>query len=253
MYMTELLHRYADEFESKEFLNGDPSWFMHQVSGVSNQELFAFIASSLSYGSRKQFFPKIQYILDCSHGDVDSWIRTGSFERDVPDNNKCYYRLYTNHTMHQFLSALHNLIIEYGTLGDFIKGNSHDGYSAIVAITAFFGNRNIETIIPKGTDSACKRICMFLRWMVRDNSPVDLGLWTFIDKRTLIMPLDTHVLQEACALGLLNSRSASMSAAKKLTAKMLQIFPDDPLKGDFALFGSGVAGVGASSSAVDNK
>lgn len=82
---------------------------------------------------------------------------------------------------------------------------------------------------------------MFLRWMVRDNSPVDLGLWSnLIDKRTLIMPMDTHVIQEACRLGLSTSRTASMSAAVKLTAKMGEIFPDDPLLGDFALFGYGV-------------
>jgi uncharacterized protein (TIGR02757 family) len=83
---------------------------------------------------------------------------------------------------------------------------------------------------------------MFLRWMVRDNSPVDLGLWAdIIDKRTLIMPLDTHVMQEANRLGLLESKTASMSTALKLTEKLRSVFPDDPLKGDFALFGIGVS------------
>ena len=86
---------------------------------------------------------------------------------------------------------------------------------------------------------------MFLRWMVRDNSPVDLGLWSgLIDKRSLIMPLDTHVLTEASRLGLLSIRasapSATMSAARRLTATLATVFPDDPLKGDFALFGYGV-------------
>ena len=95
--------------------------------------------------------------------------------------------------------------------------------------------------MPKNTQSACKRVCMFLRWMVRDNSPVDLGLWAdFIDRRTLIMPLDTHVLAEAMRLGLLNSRNATMSTAIKLTESLAKIFPDDPLHGDFALFGYGV-------------
>ena len=82
---------------------------------------------------------------------------------------------------------------------------------------------------------------MFLRWMVRDNSPVDLGIWKgIIDKRTLIIPLDTHVVQEAIKMGLLNTKSTSMSTAVRLTEKMKEIFPDDPLKGDFALFGLGV-------------
>ena len=82
---------------------------------------------------------------------------------------------------------------------------------------------------------------MFLRWMVRSGSPVDLGLWAdCIDRRTLIMPLDTHVLAEAQRLRLLTCNSATMSTARRLTQQMLEIFPDDPLKGDFALYGYGV-------------
>ena len=79
--------------------------------------------------------------------------------------------------------------------------------------------------------------------MVRSNSPVDIGLWAdFIDRRTLIMPLDTHVLHQSVHLGLLNSQTATMTSAQRLTAKLAEIFPDDPLKGDFALFGYGVNG-----------
>ena len=82
---------------------------------------------------------------------------------------------------------------------------------------------------------------MFLRWMVRDNSPVDLGLWAdIIDKRTLIIPLDTHVLHEANKLSLIQSSTTSMSTARKLTTVLKEVFPDDPLKGDFALFGYGI-------------
>ena len=89
--------------------------------------------------------------------------------------------------------------------------------------------------------ASCKRLNMFLRWMVRSGSPVDLGLWAdIIDRRTLIMPLDTHVVQEALRLGLLKSRTASMATARRLTDAMLEVFPDDPLRGDFALFGLGV-------------
>ena len=80
-----------------------------------------------------------------------------------------------------------------------------------------------------------------MRWMVRSDSPVDLGLWSdIIDRRTLIMPMDTHVVQQSMRLNLLASSSTSMSAAQRLTSAMSLVFPDDPLKGDFALFGYGV-------------
>ncbi len=237
-----LLIEYAKRYETTDFLATDPSWFMHQVDGNRNRETLAFIASCLSYGSRKQFFPKIQYILDCSHGEVYDWVYYGRFDKDIPDDTKrCYYRLYTFHTMNTFFHALKDMLTEHGTIGEYVRRNANDGYSAIVAICTYFSGKGIEVIIPKDTKSACKRVCMFLRWMVRDGSPVDLGLWSgYLDKRTLIMPMDTHVIQEANKLGLLKGKGASMAAARKLTARMAEIFPNDPLKGDFALFGYGV-------------
>lgn len=241
-YVKQLLAEYARRYETPDFLPADPSCFMHKVDGDLNRETLAFIASCLSYGSRKQFFPKIQYVLDCAHGEVYDWVVSGNFSTDIPDDDsRCYYRLYTFHTMNRFLHALRDMLLEHGSIGRFVERNATDGYSAVVAICGYFASKDIEVIIPKDTKSACKRVCMFLRWMVRDGSPVDLGLWGhFIDKRTLIMPMDTHVVQEAVRLGLLSSKVASMSAARKLTSKMAEIFPDDPLKGDFALFGYGV-------------
>ena len=240
--IKDILTEYAERYETPDFLATDPSWFMHQVGGTRNQETLAFIASSLSYGSRKQFFPKIQYILDHSHGEVYDWVASAQFETDIPnDASRCYYRLYTFATMNGFLHALKTMLNDYGTIGEYVRQNATDGYSAVAAICGYFASKGIEVIIPKDTKSACKRVCMFLRWMVRDGSPVDLGLWSgFLDKRTLIMPMDTHVVQDAGRLGLLAGKGASMAAARKLTARMAEIFPGDPLKGDFALFGYGV-------------
>lgn len=237
-----LLRTYAAQYETADFLPSDPSWFMHQVEGTENKETTAFIASCLSYGSRKQFMPKIQQLLDFANGDMYGWVNDGLFTKDIPDDDsRCFYRLYTCHTMHTFLCALQSMLNEYGNIGAFVKANATDGLSALKALTGIFSACGTEAIIPKNTVSACKRLCMFLRWMVRDNSPVDLGLWaSFIDKRTLIIPMDTHVLQEANRLGLITSKTASMATAIKLSKRLAEAFPDDPMKGDFALFGYGV-------------
>lgn len=241
-WVVSMLQANAARYETREFLNGDPSWFMHQVDTAHDAELMAFIASCLSYGSRKQFMPKIKYILDSSEGNLSDWLRTGAYNDSIPNDGKCFYRLYSNSTFNSFLSALAALVAEYGTLGSFARLNSADGLAAVRAITAYFADKNVKSgVVPKDCSSACKRVCMFLRWMVRDSSPVDLGLWSgIIDKRTLIMPMDTHVVNQAYGLGLLGAKSATMSSALKLTAKMREVFPDDPLKGDFALFGYGV-------------
>ena len=94
----ELLIRYAEEYETSSFINGDPSWFMHQVEGETNQEVTAFVAASLSYGSRSQFLPKIQWLLDSADGNMSEWLSSGNFSNVVSaDNNQCFYRMPSRH------------------------------------------------------------------------------------------------------------------------------------------------------------
>lgn len=221
----------ADKYETESFIKDDPSQFMHRYTLPAQQERAAFIAAALSYGSRRQFIPKIDSLLEnCSRGTVP------------PDNDDCFYRLHTNRMVRRFLSVTDGIYTSHGTMLKWIAENGvHTGIDAVKLITAHFARHGASDLIPKNSTSSCKRVCMFLRWMVRDNSPVDLGLWSGqIDKSTLIMPMDTHVLQESIKLGLINSKTGSMSTAIKLTERMKAIFPDDPTRADFALFGLGV-------------
>lgn len=231
------LRQWATQYETGSFIEGDPSWFMHQVEGTENQEAMAFLASCFSYGSRAQFLPKIQQFLDWSDGEVHSWVCEGEYAKHICQNdNSCFYRLNTNAQVNAFLNAYSQLLQQDGTLGKWVESTgATTALDAVKAICSRLGGG----IVPKDATSACKRVCMFLRWMVRDGSPVDLGLWPFIDKKSLIIPMDTHVLQEACKLGLIKSRTASMSAALRLSKALADVFPDDPMKGDFALFGYG--------------
>ena len=239
----------ANKYETATFLNGDPSWFMHQVIGKRNQETIAFIASCLSYGSRQVFLPRIQYLLDCSRSEPYEWIKTGRYTLDIPNDNQCFYRLYTNAMICDLFHALKKMYEEYGDMENYIRcyaklnkeKSQTDAIIAIEAICDYFLKHEAVGIVPKSTKSSCKRVCMFLRWMVRTDSPVDLGIWSdLIAQRSLIIPLDTHVIQQSLQLGLITSKTASMSVARKLTDKLLEIFPNDPLKADFALFGYGV-------------
>ena len=237
----ELLKCLADRYETAEFIVGDPSWWMHQVTGSRNQEATSFVAAGLSYGSRSQFMPKIGQLLEWADGDMDRWLREGGYRRHFAEGGKaCFYRLYNEGTMRAFLDAYRAMLVEYGSMGEYLS-TFNSSFHCVEAICQWFAEHDGGAVVPKDATSACKRVCMFMRWMVRDGSPVDLGLWNgIIDKRTLIMPMDTHVVSEAMKLNLLNSRCASMSAARRLTDAMREVFPDDPLRGDFALFGYGI-------------
>ncbi len=221
----------ADKYETEDFLASDPSQFMHRYSVPSEQERAAFIAAALSYGSRKQFIPKIGMLLEN--------METGILP---PDDDGCFYRLHTNRMVRRFLSVVDNIFSTHGSMLNWMtQEDVHTGLDAVRLITDHFSAHSATDLIPKNTTSACKRVCMFLRWMTRDNSPVDLGLWSRqIDKSTLIMPLDTHVLQETARLGLADIRTGRMSAAIRLTETMKEVFHDDPTRADFALFGLGV-------------
>jgi uncharacterized protein (TIGR02757 family) len=223
----------ADKYETEHFLASDPSQFMHRYTVPAEQERAAFIAAALSYGSRKQFIPKIEALLRLHAEGILP-----------PDDDACFYRLHTNRMVRRFLTATDNLFSHYGTMLNWMEQEGvHTGIDAVRLITNWFSDRDASDLIPKNTASACKRVCMFLRWMTRDQSPVDLGLWSRqIDKSTLIMPLDTHVLQEATRLGLTSCRTGTMSAAVQLTETMREVFPGDPTRADFALFGLGVDG-----------
>lgn len=244
--VKEFLISSAERHENESFLKDDPSQFMHRVNGERNREAVAFVAAGLSFGSRKQFLPKIARIVELSGGDVDGWIRSGRFKDSFPaDSKKPFYRFFSEETMNAFFCVYRDIINECGSLGECLEnGGVRDAHAAVVKIVELFSRCAGEySVVPKNPRSACKRVCMFLRWMVRDDSCVDLGLWSrFISKETLIVPLDTHVLSQAKKLGLVKSKVASMSAALKLTEKMKMVFPTDPLKADFALFGNGVNG-----------
>jgi uncharacterized protein (TIGR02757 family) len=241
--LTTSLRHLAAKYETKDFLQNDPSWFMHQVLGRENQEVMAFIASVLSYGKRELFFPKLHFMLKASRFQPYRWVKEALFRRDIGDNEQCFYRLYNNHMMLQFLDTLQKIIIAYGSLGAFAKSLAvnHTALEVLNGLSDYFLAQGIKGMVPSPRTSVAKRPCMFLRWMVRDGSPVDLGLWAdFIDKRTLFIPLDTHVMQEATRLGLIKNKSASWHTVVQLTDSLRNIFPDDPAKGDFALFGVGI-------------
>lgn len=251
--MDDSLHRFlvslAERYETAAFINDDPSWFMHQMVESRDQETMAFLAMCLSYGSRKQFMPKILQLMRMAGGKPYDWIASGSYEDCIEPSAQCFYRLYTCRDIYQLLTALRNLFRQYGSLGMLAQDAAaqasderSDVESVLVALATFFHERGIKGLVPSPYTSACKRPCMFLRWMVRDGSPVDLGLWSgFIDKAHLFIPLDTHVLQTAERLNIAIGKSAGWRAVTRLTSQMAEAFPGDPARADYALYGYDVA------------
>ncbi len=244
------LRELADGYEVPSFTKEDPSQFLRwyqPAAGrgtIADVETASFIAAMLAFGSRKQFIPKIRQILstaDSSSGSISLWLKNCRFKKDFPDGESKFYRFYSFDDMQVFFGELADILKQAGSLGEFFRIKMDEGGDFPLLHETISQGFPKSAIVPKGRNSANKRIHMFLRWMVRRNSPVDLGLWDWADPAELLIPLDVHVMQEAVGLGLLPEGStASRKTAECLTAALAEVFPGDPCRGDFALFGLGV-------------
>lgn len=252
--LRERLAALADRYETAEFLEGDPSSFMHRAEGTREKEVAAFVAASLAFGNRKQILAHVEKILaECGNSLCD-WILSGGHEKFFPDDGKSFYRTYSNRSMLLLFCRIREILTESETLGEFFRKkwleSKQSGEKIFLHQLIMREFPDGCTPIPHSADSAAKKINMFLRWMVRRNSPVDLGLWTWHSPADLLIPLDTHVMQEATRLGLLGRtaggrpRTASLKTAVELTWRLREAFPGDPCRGDFALFGLGVDATG---------
>lgn len=268
-FLTNRIVELALKYESADFLKNDPSQFMHRFGRIRDIETVAFISANLAFGRREQICSHISRILDKTGSSPSDWILSRRYERFFPKNNASFYRMYTNNDMRLFFDVLHTIFSENDSLGAYFKDEWQKNCAALqpekhlhLVIEKSFPAEC--ALIPHSPLSAAKKLNMFLRWMVRDNSPVDMGLWKWFDKKNLLIPLDTHVMQVATEFGLIEParahsassdapsadgkagsakakpRSASLATAVGLTRKCVAFFPDDPVRTDFALFGFGV-------------
>lgn len=246
VYLKSRLIELADKYENSDFIKSDPSQFMHKYSKVVDEEVAGFIAANLSFGRRDQIIKHVDFILSNSKSPSE-WIKNADYKSVFPESDKSFYRMFSFKSMRILFDKMNHILNENKTLGDFFKKKYLEKQSD-EHLCRIIANQFPEdcSIIPHTKSSAAKRLNMFLRWMVRDNSPVDLGLWTWFDKKNLLMPLDVHVMQQSVEFGLLKPTSsgkipgATMKNAQSLTDFMKTVFPDDPVRGDFALFGLGV-------------
>lgn len=250
--LKKLLRNSAEKYEVSSFCNEDPSqflrWYDIKPENYADIEAAAFIAAMLSFGNRKQFIPKIREILEIAEGrgdrSISKWLKSECYKKEFPAGKKKFYRFYSYDDMQIFFGEIAAVLNKWGSLGEGIRCELNDIgdrplYEKLSEIFAkLFAN---SSIVPKGRTSANKRIHMFMRWMVRQNSSVDLGIWKWYPESELLMPLDVHVMEEGIKLGLLpNNAKATRKTAIQLTEKMKEVFGNDPVKGDFALFGFGV-------------
>lgn len=229
------IQEWADKYETASFIIDDPIRFPRKYSG-RDAEVSGFITSWLSFGSRKMIIRAAEKLDKEFDGSPYEWLMDRRYI-NYKGNLKKVYRFLSYYDLYKLCDRLRSLYMGFKTMEDMVL--TPPERPLVVKLTYLFSGINgIPVCIMDG--SACKRLCMFLRWMVRKDSPVDLGIWRNVNPKDLIIPLDVHVHKMALELGLTSRKKADMKAAIEVTEVMRQIFPEDPTRGDFALFGCGI-------------
>lgn len=236
------------KYETKEFIINDPIQFPHKYKKKEDIELVGFIASLFAYGNRKIFIKKIDELLKYSNNDIIGYIKNADFSEIIKHNFN--YRFSKPNDIVEILKILSKLyntsnglseLFEYG----YSKESTIQTMFKIV-VDYFYSNVSKELgqgfyhLLPNPhNNGAMKRMNMFLRWMVR-KSEVDLGIWDFIPKSELLIPLDVHVARISREMNLLQRKTNDMQAVIELTNSLKQYDINDPIKYDFAIFGKGI-------------
>lgn len=229
------IQAWAKEYETTDFIQTDPIQIPKRYTDKCDIEISAFVTAWLAYGNRKAFLSVLNMIdLKLFEGKPYEYIMSAKWER-ADGGERNLYRFYKWLDFYNLCDALKTVYSNFEDMEACFLSNPQ--HTALQAIMQHFG---AVKGIPSQSNSACKKLNMFLRWMIRQNSPVDIGVWKKYSPKDLIIPLDTHVYRIALELGLTQRKTADMKTAIEITEALKLIFPNDPCKGDFALYGYGV-------------
>lgn len=242
-----LLDTEATRINSPEFIADDPVQFPRRFGDVRDIEIAAFLSATLAWGNRRMICRDCDRMLALMDNQPYRYMIDEGYE-DLPDMN--IHRTFFAADLRHYLRGLRRIYVAHGTLQDFARniGMSQADLPAWHLVSAMNtelalanGGRSDSRCLPGNVDTtALKRVNMALRWLVRNDGIVDLGVWDVISPGRLYIPLDVHVANVSRQLGLLARRSNDRKAVLELTDRLRRMRPADPVFYDYALFGIGV-------------
>lgn len=254
MDLKDLLERLYARYNHSLFIPPDPLQFVYQYTDPADREVVAFLASGLAYGRVEQIARSCRNLL----------VRMGTGPADFVRSFRPSHRRHLNGFKHRFttgddvadlLEVLGWAIRETGSLeAFFLRGYRPTDQTIVPGLDRFcaslldrFASQHdgrsspgLQYLLARPTaGSACKRLNLFLRWMVRKDD-VDPGPWTAVNRSKLVVPMDVHMGRLCRILGLYDRKTVSLSTALQVTARFAEISPDDPVRYDFALSRIGI-------------
>lgn len=247
-YLDGLVARY----ERPAFIADDPIAIPHGFDDPRDREVIGLYAALLAWGRRATIMQKMADLAERMRFRPYAFVRDFDESRDADRLDGFKHRTFQPADAFHLTRALAALLREHGSLEEAFArhlapdapdvGPAIQGFStSVMDAAAGVPPRLRKHLARPSTGSACKRLAMFLRWMVRPG-PVDFDLWTRVRAHQLVLPLDVHTGRQARALGLLTRTQNDWRAVQELTARLRTFAPNDPCRYDFALFGAGAYG-----------
>lgn len=246
-----LVSRIYARYHRPEYLEQDPLGWVHRFSRPEDQEMAGLLASSLAYGRVAGILSTLDRLNRImKKGPFDFALNT-SFDSKRQALSGLKHRFTTGLDLCVLLESAARTIRRYGSLGSLfstLDATSEGMREALGKFAAFLmkmaedlPTSGLEYLLPmpqKG--SACKRLNMFLRWMVRPRDGIDLGLWTGVSPARLLIPVDVHVARVARRIQLTRRTTPDWAMAEEITNQLRHFSPRDPVKYDFSLCKSGM-------------
>ena len=234
-------------YNRREFVHPDPLEFLYAYPDLRDREVVGLVASSLAYGRVAQILKSVSSILERMNPSPSTFLQHSSQKLLHSTYSGFSHRFTTGEEMALMLWGAKSVIERYGSLYECFIAGLKDGEDTVLpALTAFV--REINTVLPGGRNSllpspdrgsACKRLNLFLRWMVREDE-VDPGGWRKVPASKLIVPLDTHMHRICLRFNQTKRKQADMRTALEITYGFRKIAPEDPVRYDFALTRLGI-------------
>jgi uncharacterized protein (TIGR02757 family) len=253
--MSSILKNRLDQayeyYAQSSFIENDPIAIPHSFSQIHDIEIAGFFAAIFSWGRRDIIISKSKELMEImNHQPFDFIANYSSIDKHKIDHFK--HRTFNASDLDFYIRAFQQHYKKYESLEiAFLPDNSKKGKTIEANLVHFYNyvsglvpheKRNLKHISTPASGAACKRLCMYLRWMVRKDE-VDMGRWKNIKPSQLIMPLDVHVIRLGIEIGLIDETDKpNWKTAIKLTKKLRKLDPKDPVKYDLALFSLGVDG-----------
>ena len=247
-YIKELLDEKYFQFNNTSFIETDPISIPHQFSKKEDIEISSLLIATIAWGQRISIINNGNKLMKLMNDEPHDFILNFS-KKDSARFQSFVHRTFNSNDCLFFLNSLRNIYINHGGLENAFSSKlskkDSDVKNAITHFRELFlsipHEHHVEKHLSNPSEkSSAKRLCMFLRWMVRkDNHGVDFGIWKAIKSNQLCLPLDVHTGNVSRKLGLLSRTQNDWQAVEEITSVLRKFDSNDPIKYDFALFGLG--------------